>query len=390
MSRTDLFNSARVEDWIKSSHTKWTRYPKDVIPLWIASPDFPIAPEIKKALINAVKNDDVSYTSDASTKQVMVEKIQRFNKIPIKSEDVMIIQGVDPALWLAAHATCKQGDEVIVNDPMYGTFRSVANGVQAKVVYWPLEYDENYRFNTEKLKDLMTDKTKLISVCNPHNPTGRVMTADELKAIADIAVDKKIKIIVDELWEDVRFDDKPHVSLASLNPETSALTTTSWGCSKTFGVAGLQIGYLASTDKTTIDTYKKLSANIQRGTSSLSRAAANVMLSKKMDWWRQGMIKHLTKIKSLMLKRMNEIPGVDFRDFDGTYVPFCKFNFKMNSKELNEYLLKEAKVALGTGSGYGPRGEGFQRINFATSETIMNEAIDRMDKALWKLKPTIK
>ncbi|MBM3292855.1 pyridoxal phosphate-dependent aminotransferase, partial [Candidatus Bathyarchaeota archaeon] len=288
------------------------------------------------------------------------------------------------------HATCKQGDEVIVNDPMYGTFRSVANGVQAKVVYWPLEYDENYRFNTEKLKDLMTDKTKLISVCNPHNPTGRVMTADELKAIADIAVDKKIKIIVDELWEDVRFDDKPHVSLASLNPETSALTTTSWGCSKTFGVAGLQIGYLASTDKTTIDTYKKLSANIQRGTSSLSRAAANVMLSKKMDWWRQGMIKHLTKIKSLMLKRMNEIPGVDFRDFDGTYVPFCKFNFKMNSKELNEYLLKEAKVALGTGSGYGPRGEGFQRINFATSETIMNEAIDRMDKALWKLKPTIK
>jgi aspartate/methionine/tyrosine aminotransferase len=387
MPRIDLFNSAKAEEWVKSSHTKWTRYPKDVIPLWIASPDFPIAPEIKKVLIDAVKNEDVSYASDITTKQIMAEKIQQFNKIPVKPEDIMIIQGVDPALWLAAHGTCNKGDEVIVNDPMYGTFRSVANGAQAKVVFLPLEYEENYRFNSEKLKELITEKTRLISVCNPHNPTGRVMNKEELKAIADIAVDKKIKVIVDELWEDIRFNDKPHVSLASLNPEIAALTTTSWGCSKTFGVAGLQIGYLTSTDKTTMDAYRKLAASIQRGTTSLSRAAANVILSKKLDWWRRDMIKHLTKIKVLMLKRMNEIPGVDFRDFEGTYVPFCKFNFKMNSRELSDYLLKEAKVAVSAGSSFGPRGEGFQRINFATSENIMNEAIDRIDRALWKLKP---
>ena len=171
--------------------------------------------------------------------------------------------------------------------------------------------------------------------------------------VADIAVDNKIKVIVDELWEDVRFGERPHVSLASISPEVAALTTTSWGCSKTFGVAGLQIGYLCSTDKATMDSYKKLATSIQRGTTSLSRISANIMLSKKLDWWRRDMVKHLTKIKTLMLKRMNEISGVEFRDFDGTYVPFCKFNYKMSSNDMSEYLLKNAKVAVSSGSSFG-------------------------------------
>ncbi|MBN1682334.1 pyridoxal phosphate-dependent aminotransferase [Candidatus Bathyarchaeota archaeon] len=387
MSKIDIYNSARAEDWVKSTHSKWTRFPKDVIPLWIASPDFPIAPEIKNAIITAVNNDDVSYSSDSDTKQLIAEKIQKFNNIPVTPEDIMIIQGVDPGLWLTIHGNCSVGDEIIVNDPMYGTFRRVAEDVKAKVVYWPLEFEENYKFDTEKLKNIITKKTKLISICNPHNPTGRVMTKDELKSIADLAVDHKIKLVVDELWEDIRFDEKKHLSIASINPEVSELSTTSWGCSKTFGVAGLQIGYLCTTNKSTLNIYKKLSSGIQRGTTSLSRAAANVMLSEKLDWWRINMVKHLTKIKELVIKRMNEIPGIDFRDFEGTYVPFCKFNYDMNSREMSNYLLKEAKVAISAGSGFGSRGETFQRINIATSTNIMNEAIDRIENALQKLKP---
>jgi aminotransferase len=387
MPKSDLFNSATVEEWSKSSHLKWTRYPRDVIPLWIASPDFPIAPEIKQALLDAVEAEDLSYSSDTSTKEAMAEKITRFNKITATPDDVMIIQGVDPSIWLAAHNACRPGDEIIVNDPMYSPLRGVADSVQGKAVVWPLEYTDGYRFDEEKLKKLITPKTKLITVCNPHNPTGRVMTREELKMVADIAVDRKIKIIVDELWEDVRFGERPHVSLASISPEVAALTTTSWGCSKTFGVAGLQIGYLCSTDKATMDNYKKLATSIQRGTTSLSRISANMMLSKKLDWWRRDMVKHLTKIKALTLKRMNEIPGVEFKDFDGTYVPFCKFNYKMSSNDMNEYLLNNAKVAVSSGSSFGSRGESFQRINFATSDKIMNEAIDRIGNALRKLNP---
>lgn len=299
----------------------------------------------------------------------------------------MIIQGVDPSIWLAANHICEEGDEVIITDPMYAPFRSAVVSLNAKPVYWSLKFEDGYRFDVEALKELITKKTKLIYICNPHNPTGRVMTREELQGIADIALERKIRIMVDELWEDIRFDGRKHISIASLSPEIAALTTTSWGCSKTFGVAGLQIGYLCATDKSTMAAYKKLATSIQRGTSTLSRAAAQVMLSKKLDWWRRDMVKHLHKIKSITLKRMNEIPGVDFRDFEGTYVPFCKFNYKMTGRELNEYLLREAKVAISNGSSYGSRGEGFQRINLATSEVIMNEAIDRIDRALWKLKP---
>jgi len=122
---------------------------------------------------------------------------------------------------------------------MYTPFKNGIDATGAKAVYWELLEDDGYRFDEEKLKKLVTKKTRLIGVCNPHNPTGRVMTKQELKAIADIAVDKKINIVSDELWEDIVFDDHKHISIASLGPEVSDLTLTSWGFSKTFGVAGL-------------------------------------------------------------------------------------------------------------------------------------------------------
>jgi bifunctional pyridoxal-dependent enzyme with beta-cystathionase and maltose regulon repressor activities len=110
------------------------------------------------------------------------------------------------------------------------------------------------------------------------------------------------------------------------------------------------------------------------------------MLDKKLDWWRRDIIKHLTKIRDLCVKRMNKIPGVSFPKIEGTYMPFPRFDYKHSSKELNEYLLKEAKVALSVGTGFGTLGEKHQRVCIATSEAIMNEAIDRMDTALRKLK----
>ena len=184
--------------------------------MWIAAPDFPIAPEVKQALRDAVEAEDVFYNTDIAAKAAMAEKITRFNKIAITPDDVQVIQGVDPSLWLAAKYSCKPGDEVILTDPMYTPFKCGLDEAGAKAVYWELDEGDSYRFDEEKLKKLVTKRTRLIGVCNPHNPTGRAMTRKELKAIADIAVDKKINIVADELWEDIVFDDHKHVSIASL------------------------------------------------------------------------------------------------------------------------------------------------------------------------------
>ena len=131
--------------------------------------------------------------------------------------------------------------------------------------------------------------------------------------------------------------------------------------------------------------FKREARSLQRGSNTLARAAASVMLDETLDWYRKDLITHLTKIRNICYKRMNEIPGVSFPEVEGTYVPFPKFEFDMSSKELHEYFVKEAKIALNAGSNFGPGGEGHMRICFATSKAIINETIDRMERALSKL-----
>ena len=381
----DYFNSATVESMKNSLNRKWQVYPDDVIPLWLASPDFRIAPEIKEALHKAVDAEDLYYNSDNKARETMAEKINRVNRLKVSPDDIMVAQGVEPILWLAVMHACRAGEEVVMPNPMYNGFVHVMEGLGTKPVYWDLDFDEGYKFDEERLKELISPKTKLLCLCNPHNPAGRVMTEKELWAIADIAVDHKLKVFMDELWEDIRFDRREHVTLASLNPDIEALTATAWGVSKTYGVAGLYLGYMATTNREMLAAFKREAHSLQRGSNTLARAAAPVMLDGTLSWYREALIKHLTKIRDICYRRLNEIPGVTFPVVEGTYVPFPRFDYDISSTELHEYLIKEARVALNPGSSFGPAGEGHMRICFATSEAIINEAINRMEEALIKL-----
>ena len=226
MQNIDYFNSATVETMQRLPNSKWLRYPKNVIPLWLANPDFLIAPEIKQALTEAVDASDLYYNNDDAARQAMTEKINRVNNLEVSPRDIMITQGVDPFIWLAVREACSPGDEVVLTNPMYGEFNNVLDPLGVKARYWELDEAGGYMFDAEQLKKLIGPKTKAIGVCNPHNPTGRVMNHEELKAIADIAVDHKLKVFVDELWEDVIFDNKKHITLASLSPEIEAVSYT--------------------------------------------------------------------------------------------------------------------------------------------------------------------
>ena len=385
MSRDDLFNSMTPETMRSRPGLKWGRDPSPHIPLFIAAPDFPIAPQIKEALIDAVQREDLYYNTDEATREAMAEKVTRVNGVEATADDIMIIQGVDPGIWLAASYACKPGDEIVVTDPTYGPLMEVVPKVGAKPVVWELEMDEGYGFDVERLKELVTKRTRLINLCNPHNPCGRVLTREELKGIADIAVDNGIVVASDELWEDVVFDGREHVSIASLNPEIERLTVTSWGLSKTFGVAGLQLGYLCAKDEEMMAGFKRLSRLIQRGSSTLAKAVAPMMLGEEMDWWRAGLKEHLHKIRALCEERLDGMPGVSYRKLQGTYAMFPRFDCGKSSKELVDYLREEAKIGLSNGASYGKRGEGHLRMIVATSESIMTEVLDRMERALKRL-----
>jgi cystathionine beta-lyase len=385
MYNADVLNSATIEGMLAAPGIKWHRDPPDVIGMWLADPDFPTAPLIKKALINAVQDEDLLYGTDDKAREAMADRVNRKNGFKITKDDIYVTQGVIPAMWLAIqNCATKPGDEIVVTDPMYYPFFAAVETCQMKPAYWKIHEEDGYKFDIEGLKKLVNKKTKLIFVCNPHNPSGRVMTKEELKGIADVAVDNKINIMVDELWDDIVFDGRKHVSLATLSPEVADLTVTSWGISKTWGLPGLQCGYLTAAPKT-MEGLKKHAKGVLRGSSTLSLDAAVAALDRHGEYWIRDIMAHLTVIRGIATKRFTEM-GCTVPELQGTYLMFPKFNVKVTHKELEKLMQETAKVGLGTGTEFGPEGEMHMRMTIATSEAILGEALDRIEKAVNSVK----
>jgi len=374
---------------------KWREYDPDVIPLWIADHDFPPPVEVKEAIKEALDIGDVGYADSSEVLQLMAEKVTEVNRISASPVDVCVTQGVLPVFWLACKFACKPGDEVVVTDPMYYPFFETARATEVKMNYVRLDFEDGYKFSDERLKDAITTRTKLIFVCNPHNPTGRVMTKEELKSIADIAVDYKLTVMSDELWEDIVFDGRQHISLASLGPEIADRTITAYGFSKAFGVAGLQIGYAIVTNREMMRKIKSIGFRDKsdpdepalRGTGSLALAAAKVMLSSNVKYYIERLVAYLQNVRDLTYKRLKEIGPIGLAPLEGTYLIFPNFkSYGKSSDQMTEYLLKKGRVVVESGSRFGPAGEGHVRINIGTSKEIMTEALSRIDGALKTIK----
>jgi len=374
---------------------KWRKYDPDVIPLWIADHDFSPPVEVKEAIRDALDAGDVGYADSSEVLQLMAEKVTSVNKISAEPLDVYVTQGVLPVLWLACKFACKPGDTVVVTDPMYYPFFETARATEVKMNYVRLDAEDGYKFDEERLKEAITDRTKLIFVCNPHNPTGRVVAKEELKSIADIAVEKKLTVMSDELWENVIFDGREHISIASLSPEIADRTITTFGFSKAFGVAGLQIGYAVVTNREMMRKIKSIGFRDKsdpdepalRGTGSLALAGAKVMLGPNVDYYLERLVAYLQDVRDFTYKRLREIGRIELTPLEGTFLIFPNLKaYKKSSNQLMEHLLKKGRVAVESGSEFGPAGEGHIRINIGTSMEIMTEALNRIESALKVLK----
>ncbi len=374
---------------------KWRKYDPDVIPLWIADHDFSPPVEVKEAIRDALDTGDVGYADSSEVLQLMSEKVTSVNKISAEPLDVYVTQGVLPMFWLACKFACQPGDEVVVTDPMYYPFFETARATEVKMNYVRLGAEDGYKFDEERLKEAITDRTKLIFVCNPHNPTGRVMTKEELKSIADIAVEEKLTVMSDELWENVVFDGRKHISIASLSPEIADRTISTFGFSKAFGVAGLQIGYSVVTNREMMRKIKSIGFRDKsdpdepalRGTGSLALAGAKVMLGPNVDYYLEQLVTYLQGVRDFTYKRLREIGGIGLTPLEGTFLIFPNLKaYKKSSNQLMEHLLKKGRVAVESGSEFGPAGEGHIRVNIGTSKEIMTEALNRIESALKTLK----
>jgi bifunctional pyridoxal-dependent enzyme with beta-cystathionase and maltose regulon repressor activities len=379
------YDKPTIQNRLSVRGSKWHRDAPDIIPLWLADQDYPLCPELKDEMRQVIEEEYTVYGSDNDAKAAISEKLKRVNKLDISPGQVKITTGVTINFWLAIQNACRPGDEVILTDPMYGPFNSAVEATSTRAVRWKLDLGERYEFDLEKLKECITPRSKLIFVCNPHNPGGRVMSKETLKGIAEIAVDNKLYILVDELHEDILYEGRKHYSLAALDEEAAALTQTCWGFSKTWGIPGFQPGYMGCTNKMLFDRLTKVGAAVVKGSNNLTRAVAPLICSGKIDYWVEDMNKYLAEVRDLVAKRLNEMGDFTIPKLEATYLMFPRFNYGLTSDEIHKVLTKDAKVALNPGPSFGPAGEGHMRILTATSKGIMNEALDRIEKVIPKL-----
>lgn len=369
----------------KRGRAKWNRYDPDVIPLMLSDPDYPVPTEIEEAAIQAVKDECWNYTWFPETVDAMAETTRTKYEIEATTDDILITPGVSPSIKLATMYACKPGDEIIVQSHMYAPFLRAINFVGARSVYLEINPEDRWRFDIEELKELVTHRTRLIYLCNPHNPVGRVMTKEELKGIADVVVDRNLIVATDDLHSDIIYDGRKHISIASLGPEIADRTISMFGLSKTFGLAGLHIGWLVANNNEIMGEIRKISQGLLRGTCSISLAVAHAVLTK-CERYIPPLVEYLQKLRDYGMERLSAIDKVKAVSPEGTYVLWPNVSaYGLTSAEMQEYLLNKGRVATSDGSHYGPGGEGYLRLVFPTSKAIFKEGLDRIETALSKI-----
>jgi len=363
---------------------KWGPWDREVISLSVADIDFPAPPEIKEAVIRAVREDRTPYSAyggDPDVLEVVCEKLNRVNRIPATPDDVHMIPGTMFAIFLVCYFFLKPGDEALICPaPVYPPFIHNVLNAGAVPVFNPLDFRKGVMLDLDDLKARITPRTRLIMVSNPHNPTGRVLTQEELEDIARVAQEHDLLIFVDELYEDMIFEGE-HTSLASLSEDLYERTVTVFGFSKAFGIPGYRIAYITTRSKHMKRMKQRIHDMIVH-TDTLAQAAAKAALTNGKAWLSEFM-SHLKKMRDYGVERLSKMPGISCHVPEATPFLFPNIaSFAMTSKGMCQYLKGKAKVIVMDGAEFGPPGEGFIRINFATSRDVLEEAFDRIEKAL--------
>lgn len=387
----NLFESDKVDIELLRSRAfnlRWAELPDDVIPLTAADPDFKSAPEISEAITDYCKGQYFSYGPAEGLSEFKKSVAFFFNSkrnVPVESDFVLPVDSAAFGVYLICKTILNAGDEAIIFDPVDFLFRYSIEKLDAKAI--PFSIPPNTKkVDFQKLEDLVTSRTKLICLCNPLNPTGKVFTRDELLMLGSIAIKYNLTILSDEIWSDIVYHPAKFVSIASLNEEIRNKTITVTGFSKSYGMAGLRIGVVIAHNE---EHYARLvdysmHKYTVHGANVLSQIAA-ISALENCDYWLEGFVAHTKKMRDVLVREINSIPNLSCIAPEGCYVAFVNIK-KTNktSQEMYELLLNSAKVAVvpGLEKWFGKGAEGYIRICFSTSEAILLESITRIKKCL--------
>ena len=385
------YDFSRPTDRRGTDSYKWDSAPEaDVIPLWVADMDFETFPGITEALQRRVAHGIFGYTR---VPEAYYEAVCRwFGKRHgwhINREDIIYTSGVVPAVSAVIKALTLPGDQVIVQGPVYNCFFSSIRNNGCEMVSNSLIYNKEelrYEINFDDLeRKLKHERARLMLLCNPHNPGGRVWTRDELTRVAELCRKYGVRVVSDEIHCELTLYDNEYVPFGSLPDELSRGSITCCSPSKAFNTAGLQIANIVCRDaevRNRID--RAININEVCDVNPFGVIALQAAYSDEGYEWLTQLRKYISANYDLLLERFaRELPKCKVMRMEGTYLAWIDCSeLHISSDEIEEMLMHENKVWVNAGSMYGAEGAAFIRINMACTSELLNEGITRMVNGL--------
>ena len=373
----------------RAFNMRWAQQPADVIPLTAADPDFPICPAIQEQLIRHVRDGVLSYGPPEGLprfREAVAGWMRDSRAMDCKPEDIFATDSAASGMAVVARASLAPGDEVLIPDPVDFLLHHTVQRAGAVPVRVRVEPGTTAGEFIARMQSRLTARTRMLWLCNPHNPLGAVYSRDWQQQVAEWAISHGLRIVSDEIWSDIVYTPHRHVSLASISPEIARNVVTVYGFSKNFALAGLRVGCVICPDpewKKEIVAASDAESTVY-GVSVLSQVAVIAALTDGREWLAE-FVRHLQAQRDYVIHRLAEWPGVTVQPPQGTYVVFPDVrSLSDDSESLCRQLLEQARVALVPGAPrwFGPGAGGHLRICFATSHRILQEAFDRLQPVI--------
>ncbi len=358
---------------------------KDAISLGVGEPDFDTPWHIREEGIYSLEKGRTFYTSNAGLKELKQEicryLYRRFDVSYNPDSEVMVTVGGSEAIDIALRAMCDPGDEVLIPQPSYVSYVPCTMLAGGKPVVIELEEKDNFKLTPEKLLEKITDKTKILVMPFPNNPTGAIMTKEDLAPIVDIIIEKDLFVISDEIYSELTYGTD-HVTIAAF-PEMKDRTILINGFSKSYAMTGWRLGYAAAPHRILEQMLKIHQFAIMCAPTTSQYAAVSALRDGDNDV--QMMREAYDQRRRFVLHAFEEM-GLDCFEPEGAFYAFPSIKrFGMTSDEFATRFLREEKVAVVPGTAFGASGEGFLRVSYAYSLKNLKEALGRMAKFVKRL-----
>lgn len=360
----------------------------DVLSLTVGEPDFPTPQHVKDACVRALAENKTKYTASAGIlelREAIAEKSRRENGIPADAARTLV-SPTKHALFVSFMATLEAGDEVLLPDPGFVSYAPQVRFFGGVPVYVPLREENDFSIDAEDLAAAVTRKTKLILLCSPSNPTGMVDEPEQVKAVVDLAVDRDLLIVSDEIYEKVLYEGR-HVSPASL-PGGAERTITINGLSKSFAMTGWRSGWLHAPDPV-FSAIARIQTQTITQVPTMVQWASLAALQGPQDSVKAGVAEFRAR-RDLVVAEAKNTPGWTLRTPKGAFYAWPGLDVGVDGDTYAKFLLEEARVAVVAGSAFGPSGTNRIRISYATSRERLKEAFERIRAAMPKLQSLAK